>query len=132
MTHTHLTNAERHTQLKYCISVFSRSPYFRRFRGWPSVRENNMTAKFANSSSETNHQYTHGGLQGQRFISIGDMHTILALLQRFTRQGLTKKQIDAKALWSNLDSCYETYSIMNIEYRGATSSFHDPLPILTT
>ena len=26
---------------------FSRSHYFRSFRGWPSVRENNMTAKFA-------------------------------------------------------------------------------------
>ena len=29
---------------------FSRSPYFRGFRGWPSARENNMIAKSANWS----------------------------------------------------------------------------------
>ena len=29
--------------------VFSRAPYFRGFRGWSSVRENNMTAKSANT-----------------------------------------------------------------------------------
>ena len=28
---------------------FSRSPYFRSFRGWYSVRENNMTTKSANT-----------------------------------------------------------------------------------
>ena len=36
----------------HCIAYpfFSRSPYFRCFRGWRSVRENNMTAKSAKSA----------------------------------------------------------------------------------
>ena len=33
----------------YCIPVFFRSPYFRGFRGWTSVRQNNMTVKSANT-----------------------------------------------------------------------------------
>ena len=49
------------------IRFFSRSPYFRGFRGWPSFREYNMTTKSANWSklrkSDTNHQCTHEGLQ---------------------------------------------------------------------
>ena len=70
---------------------FSRTPYFRVFHGWRSVRKNKMTANSANWGKFRKARLSNNRrrLQGQGFIPMGEMHTTLSTRCHYVHDSLT-------------------------------------------